>query len=415
MSLRGALLRSTRNEPAVPLAPRSSRYMSPFGSLIGATDQLTQMTAYGSVGTLFAIVSALSEDVAAVDWKLWRKDQSGREDDRTEVTSHPALVVLNDPNPHMTRGEFFESFQQHLDLTGEAWWVYTRPPGLTIPTEIWPVRPDRMAPVPGRDVFLDHYEYRSPDGRIIELDQDEVTFIRRPNPLDPYRGMGPVQTLLSDLDSSKYSAEWNRQFFLNDATPGGVIEVPQNLQDEELDELVEHWDRQHRGIGNAHRVAFIELGKWVSTKFTQKDMQFTELRELSRDVIREGFRFPKAMLGISDDVNRATAEAQEYAYGKRLIVPRLERVRGALNSDFLPLFYPNVPPSQIPVEFDYCNPVPEDVESDAKVMESKVRATVSLVRGGFDPAEACQYTGLPPMLWDQARLTSQAQTEGAPA
>jgi HK97 family phage portal protein len=413
VSLRGALLRRTRNEAPVPYAARGIS-MSPFGPLIGVADKTTQMSAYGSVGTLFAIVSALSEDVAAVDWKLWRKDPSGREEDRNEVTTHAALSVLREPNPYMTTGEFFESFQQHLDLTGEAWWVYTRGSGLVIPTEVWPVRPDRMSPVPGSTTFLERYEYRSPDGRIIPLDKDEVTFLRRPNPLDPYRGMGPVQTILSDLDSSRYSAEWNRQFFLNDATPGGVIELPNTLQDEELDELIEHWDRQHKGIGNAHRVAFIEMGKWVDRKFSQRDMQFTELRDMSRDVIREAFRFPKAMLGISDDVNRATAEAQEYAYGKRLIVPRLERIKGALNSDFLPLFYPNVPKPQIPVEFDYCNPVPEDVESESKVMETKVRATVTLVRGGFDPAEACAFTGLPPMLWDSARMTGNTP-EGAPA
>lgn len=417
MSLRGALVRSVRNEPAVPLSATSTRYMSPFGPMVGVKDMASQMAAYGSVGTLFAIVSALSEDIAAVDWELVRKVPGTPSEEWPVVDTHPALVVLNDPNPHMTRGEFFESFQQHLDLTGEAWWVYTRAAGLAIPSEIWPVRPDRMAPVPGSQTFLDHYEYRTPDGKLIPLELDEVTFIRRPNPLDPYRGMGPVQTLLADLDSSRYSAEWNRQFFLNDATPGGVIELPNTLQDEELDELIEHWDRQHRGIGNAHRVAFIEMGKWVDRKFSQRDMQFTELRELSRDVIREGFRFPKAMLGISDDVNRAVAQAQEYAYGKRLIVPRLERIKGALNSDFLPMFYPNVPPSQIPVEFRYCNPVPEDVESDAKVMEARVRATVTLVRAGFDPDEACRFTGLPPMLWDQARMTGGAQTtpEGVPA
>lgn len=384
--------------------------------MIGAADQTTHIEAYGAVGTLFAIVSALSEDLAAVDWKLWRKAASGREEDREEVTTHPSIVVMNDPNPHMTRGEFFETFQQHLDLTGEAWWVYTRGGGLNIPTEVWPIRPDRMAPVPGERRFLDGYEYRGPGGMAIPLGLDEVTFIRRPNPADPYRGMGPVQTLLADLDSARYSAEWNRQFFLNDATPGGVIEIPQSLRDEELDTLVRHWDEQHRGIGNAHRVAFVEMGKWVDRKFSQRDMQFTELRELSRDVIREAFRFPKAMLGISDDVNRAVAEAQEYAYGKRLIMPRAERVKGAMNSDFLPMFYPGVPVSQIPVEWDYCNPVPDDVEQESKVMESKVRATVTLVDAGCDPDDACQYTGLPPMTWGRATAAAvPSSQEGLPA
>lgn len=404
MSLRGALLRRPRNDTPVPYTGRTP-LTSPYG-LSATGDMTAEMGAYGSVGTLFAIVNSLAVDVSAVDWQLWRKAASGKEEDRVEVTRHAALMVLDKPNQFMTRQEFFESFQQHLDLTGETWWVYAYTSGLSSPTEIWPVRPDRMTPVPDRETFLKGYVYRGPEGEKIPLSLDEVTQIRMPSPLDPYRGMGPVQTVLADLDSSRYSAEWNRRFFLNDATPGGIIEVPNSLQDDELDELVEHWDRQHKGIGNAHRVAFVEQGKWVDRKYSQQDMQFTELRDLSRDVIREAFRFPKAMLGLVDDVNRATAEAQDYMYGSRLIKPRLDRIKGALNSDFLPLF-----DEAGVLEFDYCNPVPADVETDMKALESKVKATTMLVRGGFDAAQACAVTGLPLMTWRAEQMTATGASQ----
>jgi hypothetical protein len=47
--------------------------------------------------------------------------------------------------------------------------------------------------------------------------------------MDPYRGMGVVQTILVDLDATRASAEWNRNFFLNSAEPGGIVEVDRRL------------------------------------------------------------------------------------------------------------------------------------------------------------------------------------------
>ncbi|KKK81335.1 hypothetical protein LCGC14_2814460, partial [marine sediment metagenome] len=60
---------------------------------------------------------------------------------------------------------------------------------------------------------------------------DDVVQLKMPNPLDPYRGMGPVQSILADLDSERYSAAWNRNFFINGAEPGGIIEVDRRLDD----------------------------------------------------------------------------------------------------------------------------------------------------------------------------------------
>jgi phage portal protein BeeE len=105
-----------------------------------------------------------------------------------------------------------------------------------MPLEMWPVRPDRMRPVADPKKFCVGYEYVGPSGEVVPLGLDEVIFERRPNPLDPYRGLGPVQTILTDLDSSRFSREWNRQFFANSAEPGGILQVTKRLSDTEFNE-----------------------------------------------------------------------------------------------------------------------------------------------------------------------------------
>lgn len=391
-----ALLGPLLNRTPVPYAARSAGISWPWSQRNDATAQIKSM---GSVGTLFNIVSTTSQAVAEVDWKLWRKAKSGKPEDRTEVTSHAALDLWNRPNAFMTRQELVETCQQHLDLTGEGWCVVGRNAKLrSIPLELWPVRPDRMAPVPSALDFVAGYVYTSPDGEQVPLETDSVLFLRMPNPDDIYRGMGPVQSILIDLDSTRYSAEWNRNFFLNSAEPGGVIEVPNRLDDGVWREMVERWREQHQGVVNAHRVAVIEAGKWVNRTFSMRDMQFVQLREVAASTIREAFGFPKFASGDPGDVNRATAEAQSVWFAKRLTVPRLSRWKGMLNNDLLPLFGA----AGQNLEFDYESPVAEDEEQENAERGSKATAAKTYIDAGFTAESVVEALELPDSLvWEK--------------
>lgn len=399
----GALL----NRAPIPhAAPRRGG----LGLFAGARrDTEAQMAAMGSVGTLFAIVSGTAADVGQVDWHMHRLRQRGAVCEICEcpgvslVEDHLALRVWNRPNDFYTGQEFRESFSQHVDLTGEGWWVVERGEGSGLPAALWCPRPDRMEPIPDPENFLSGYEYRSPDGQRVPLDLDEVVQIRLPNPLDPYRGLGPVQALMVDLDATRYTAEWNRRFFMNSAEPGGVIEVPAELGDKQFRRLQQQWGEQHRGVRNAHRVGILENGmKWVDRRYTQKDMQFSELRRLGKEEIREAFRYPLFRLGTVQDVNRSTAEASDVMYARAHLVPRLKRIKGALNNDFLPMFGS----TGQGVEFVYANPVPADREADNAERDSRTAAYKTLVDAGVDPGDAAAAVGLPPM-----RILVQPATE----
>ncbi len=383
-SLIGKLL----NQTPVPFAPKG--WTMPWARQDGAE---AQMRAYGQVGTLFSIVHRTSNATSQVNWRLYRKAKNPL--DRVEVTTHAALDTWNKPNKFMTRQELVEVGQQHIDLTGEGWIVVGRNPrARSIPLELWPVRPDRMNPVPSAEEYLSGYVYTGPNGEQVPLEADSVLFLRMPNPLDPYRGLGPVQAAMVDLDSSRYSAEWNRNFFLNSAEPGGIIEVDKRLSNDEFAELTSRWREQHQGIAQAHRVAVLEQGKWVDKKYTQKDMQFVELRTLSRDFIREAFGIPKFALGDIDDVNRASAVAAADWFSRMLMVPRLERWKGMLNADFLPLFGSTAKG----LEFDYDSPIPDDPERMNAERESKANAAAVYIGVNADPESVKKALDLPEAL-----------------
>lgn len=393
-----------KNSGDSPVSYAASGRYGIVGALSGRTDNEVFMRTMGSAGTVFQIVTLLASSTASAEWRLYRKAKAdGRvryttgdsgSDQRTEVLQHLALNVWNRPNPFYTGRRFREASQQHAELTGEQWWVVARDSRATFPTGLWLVRPDRMEPIPSAEKFIAGYVYTGPSGERVPLQPDEVICTAYPNPLDPYRGLGPVQSVLVDLDAMKYGAEWNRNFFINGAQPGGIVEVPTNMTDDEFDQFSARWRESHQGVSRAHRVAILEGGaKWVGTQMSVRDMDFSNLRDQSRDVIREAWGIHKAMMGNSDEVNRANAVTAEEVFSRWKIQPRLDLLRDTLNHQFLPLFGS----TGENVEFDYVNNSADDRESDNAELTAKANAAATLVQAGFDPADVCEVVGLPDM------------------
>jgi HK97 family phage portal protein len=395
MSLRGALV---RNQSPVPMTTRSNARWSRDARKRLADDSL--MGTYESVGTIFAVVHSLAVATAKQDWTLYKSAASGLAEDRTPVTSHACIDLWNMPNPVMPRRRFLETAQQHIDLTGEAdiLTALIKLGGKSIPLELWPMRPDRIQPIPDPFEFLTGYIYTSPDGEMIPLEKNECLPILMPNPRNPYRGLGPVQSIMTVLESMKAADEWDRAFFENSAEPGGVIEVPNSLSDAQFDELRDRWSATHQGVSKAHRVAILEAGmKWIDRSYTQRDMQHAELRAVKRDTILEAFGFPKPMLGITEDVNRANAEAAEYVFAKWLITERLDRWRDWLNYQVLPL-YGNTGAG---LEWDYESPVSENSDAENAAIAARSTAVVAMVGAGFDATETESWLEMPEIPYEK--------------
>lgn len=420
MSLIGKALAPIRN--AGPPVPVGSRSMSGLSGLVagGPAPDEALMRAYGSNGTSFANISMLATSTAAPEWKLYRKDGSAGtgqsrfttndqgSDQRTEVTKHAALDLLNQPAvitvPHggkpvrlpvFDRFLLFELGQLYLEITGRSFWVLGYDPRATIPLSMWPVRPDRMMPVPDASNFLAGWIYTSPDGREqVPLMPTEVIWSRYPDPLNVYGGVGPLGSVLTDVDAAGYAAQWNRNWFINSAEPGGVIQVDHTMEDDEWNQFINRWRESHRGVSRAHRVAVLDgNATWVPNEHNMKDMDFANLRTTSRDVIREALGMHKVLTGVSDDVNRANAQTGEEVFAAWKVRPRLDRWKGVLNNQLLPLFGT----AGDGVEFDYLQPTPKNREQDAAELTSKTAAWAVLVGSGADPDDAADVVGLPRM------------------
>lgn len=346
-----------------------------------ASNRSQQLGSIEASGWLFATVDRIASAVARSQWMLFRNGGG----DREEVTDHALLDLWKSPSPFYTRPEFLSFSGNHFGLVGEIWWVIVRDSmGFGLPVELQPVRPDRIRPVPSPDDFISGYIYQVGSTKI-PLDREDVIFTRRPSPIDPYRGIGPLGSLMFDLGSEKAAAQWTSSFFRNSALPGGIIEMDEEMRDDDFDRFVARWRQQHQGVNNAHRVAIIERGQWKDRAFSQRDMQFEQMRKLNRDIILGAYGMPASILGVSENVNRANAEAAEVLFARWIVVPILELVKEALNQHL-------VAQVDSSLEFGYQDPTPANREQNLKeavqgwttdfFTQNEARARVDL---GADP------------------------------
>ncbi len=328
----------------------------------------------------YACVSVIAENVASVGYKLYRKTKQG---DLEEVIEHPVLDLLRKVNPWMTEFELREMTQIHLELTGEAWWLLERN-SLGEPVEIWPLIPAYVSVVKSEERFIDYIEYRPPNGEVLKIPAEDVIRLRCVHPFDYYRGWSATKAAALPLDIHQYAQEWVRNFFFNDATPSGILTTEQVLAKDDVKRLREEWEAGHRGLSNAHKIAVLSGGlKFQEIQRSLSELEFTEVLKMLRDDILAIYRVPKHILGITEDVNRANAEAAEYTFAKRTIQPKLKRLEEQLNEFLLPQFEEN-----LVLKFD--NPVPDDWEQKIKEIESGVKG------GWLTINEARQMMGLEP-------------------
>jgi HK97 family phage portal protein len=349
------------NTERPPMSIGSGLNINGVGIGAPTSNQLVQMQTLSSTSWLFAVVDRIASSTAAVQWDLVRKMPDGQS---RIVEKHPIIDLWNSVNPFYTRHEFIETSIQHFELTGEIWWLIVRNRGGK-PVELWNIRPDRIRPVPHPSEFVAGYIY-SVGQHQIPLERKDVIFIRRPSPIDPYRGIGTVQSMMVDVGAEQMAAQWTRNFFTNGALPSGILQFDEGMSDQDFERLVSRWGQQHQGVANSHRVAVLERGKWVDRKFSARDMQLEQFRKLNRDIIFGAYGIPSSVMGVTESVNRANAEAGDVLFSTHLLTPLLERIKQAVNERLVHVVDKSL-------TLQYSDPVPENRELNSRIAQESYK------------------------------------------
>lgn len=336
-----------------------------------------------NLGWVYAANTAIADNCSAVPFRLLHNMKDG---DQEEVFSHEILDLLDNPNMFMSAKQLWNLYYQYLNLTGEAYILKLDQRGEPLTEK---KLPSALFPLPSHLCSFNYEGKNSYDEITITYNGQEfpVQAILRdinPDPENPYVGISVVRKAALTIDTDTQMKKWNNKLFKNGARPGVVIEVPDQLKDDAYKRLKQQFDEQYKGADNAFNRIILEGGAKINPfMMSQQDLDFLESKRFTRDEILAMFKVSASNLGITEDVNRANAEAQKASFTERCVVPRLDQLVDMLNQRLIYPLYGRE------YELSYENPVPEDQEQKLNEATNGVNAwlTIDEVRDlyGYEP------------------------------
>jgi HK97 family phage portal protein len=279
------------------------------------------------VADAYACVRCLSDSVASLPLKVYRKTAAGRQPAGDDSR---AVQLLRNPSPGSTSADLLSQIMVHLNVHGEAFVGKFRSDNTIV--QLGLLDPTRMdAELRGQRIV---YTISAPSGRT-EHGVDDVLHIKGMS-ADGLRGMSPVTQCRTALGLSSSLQQSAKTFTEQGSRPSGILTASESANSGNLERLWEMWRAKHGGVENMHRVAVMSGDvKFTPIAFSQDDSQFLQQRELSAREVARIFRVPAWAIDAptGDSLTYANVLEQNRAFVTHSLRPWLVRIERAISND----------------------------------------------------------------------------------
>lgn len=331
--------RAKSQAPEVKSAPP----MIALSMIRGARWQGRDFTSLARFGILqnpvvYRCIRMISEAAATVPWLLYDGDR--------EVTAHPLLDLLRNPNPDQSGTEFFTRFYAFLQSAGNGY-IEANMLGGEV-RELYCLRPDRMRILTdphGRTAGFDY----SVDGHTRHILRSDSGFLpvmqqKLFHPLDDQYGYAPMAAAARAVEIHNAAASWTKSLLDNAARPSGALvytgpEGAPSLSNEQFQRLKSELEDAYQGAANAGRPMVLEGGlDWRSMSYSPSDMDFIDLRHAAAREIALAFGVPGMLLSIPGDATYANYQEANKVFWRQTVVPLVAETARALSRWLAPQF-----------------------------------------------------------------------------
>ena len=290
---------------------------------------------------------------------------------------HPLQRLLDSPNPFWSRSDLWRATETYLSLWGAAFWALERDENGNI-AEIWPLRPDKMRPIPDAQRYIKGFVYVGAGSELVPYLPDDVVWMRYFNPLDEYAGLSPIAPLRQSADMGMDALRANRKLLQNDSTPGLIIETEGFPTDADVSEFYARWESRFQGVEKMRRPALLSPGMKASNLgFSPRDMEYIESLRWSLEDVTRVFGVPKVMIGDLENTTFSNFSTARRLFWEDTIAAQLAFYQESLRQHLLPHFGDN----SLTVEFDLSGveALKESEENKAKRRRIYVEAGIMTI------------------------------------
>jgi len=430
--LRGISEKRANNSQWVePIIPGRPAYMAPSGIDVTADSAIRMSTVYACVRLLGDTISSLP---------LGAYVRRGRARISYAAAYGETPMWVNKPNPETSRIEFYEQVISSLNIHGNAFILTVRDDNNEV-VEVYCLNPDdvRIRRLRPNEPLVYEVQTRDEQGAYTQiLTKNEMLHIPLFRLPGSHYGLGPIAAARLTIGAAMAADTYAAAYFGNAANPGGVIEVPGELTEEQAQDIGRDWNITHTGPYRAGKIGVLSGGaSFKPLTLNAQDAQLLDTRRFNVEDIARLFRVPISLLGhpVAGAMSFASVEAQNLSFVQHSLRPLLERLeqsfstllpepdgfikfnldallRGTtleryeaytkgLREGFLSLNDVHAMEDMAPIADgdNYRVPLQNIDASDAKDVGVKLRAEIvtQLVQVGYDPEAVLAAIGMEPM------------------
>lgn len=271
-------------------------YGQPQANPVGDT-YLDYATLYTVHPWVHKAIQKISDQIAPLNIRVLNAEDK-------EQTGHPVAELFGYINDTVSPSLFWNQYSIHMLLGGETLFDLGME---NKPTELWQWQPDRFLVHPDqsqpRYPRVAGYTVTGEDGDDQFLDYTQAIHVKFYNPLNSWRGIGPITAIREGVTIDLFAQMWSKRFLKNSARPDFAIVAPQGLTATERDRYLADFMHQHQGADRAHLPVILEDGMTDIKPFSwaPKDIEWLQQREFSRDEVGAIFGVPDEIMGYGRD------------------------------------------------------------------------------------------------------------------
>lgn len=363
---------------------------------------------FGRHPVVHACIRVIADLVASVPLVVLRErgNYESRAGDR-----HPLQQLLDYPAPRVTarglRARMAVDFLGYGNAIAEI--ERDSPQGL--PRRIKPINPESL-----QSVWVDtegdarRYDYANWAGIIVYRDVADILHVRdieMPRPFQPDvfgfpRGAAALASIAADNEATKYV----RQVVTNDGTPTFAVLLADEATQDDAAAMQDRYKARVVDRGKRGTPAFFGSVRDIKPLgFTLSDLEFPDLRRVSREDICAVFGVDPRMIGIASATSDAGLSGAQYAEARaRLVQHTVEPLMAAIEDELNHWLAPEFGNVWISYDHDILRDLVENDETTSKRVREEFAASL---RTWEESRRALKLSPLPEPT-DTLKMTSGA-------
>lgn len=337
-------------------------------------------------------IDVIAREAATLHMHVYETDPRGKmqPDSKLHLDDHKLAVLLDSPEPGMSKYRFWYGLFADLAVYDVAYWLKVRDRGNVV--ALLRIPPQNL--VPDRDPITSRVRFfRAPGGAVIQREQ--LVIYWGYDPATAEGSVPPMETLRRLIAEEVASGMDREARWRNSSRKDGIIErdVASPLMNDEAKEgfLIDLEDSTAGPTGSG-RPAILQPGmRWNDVQWSPRELEYIEARKLSRTEVAAAFHIPPAMMAAASTGVEPNPETLNYFYSSSL-PPWLVRVEHEIEAQLLPEF--EITPERrraVHVEFDLNEKLRGSFEERIKILATATGGPILTVN------EARAREGMPPI------------------